>query len=419
VTGEGSHTVAGRYEALLLDLDGVVYRGARAVPGAAETLDAVRRAGGRVLFLTNNSSRTPDQVADGLGSMGIHASSDEVLTSALATADVLRAEGPAGPREATGRPRTAFVIGERGIRDALAAAGFEVVDGEPPSADLVVVGWDRSVDYPKLRTATLLIQRGARLIATNADPSYPAPDGLWPGAGAILAAVTTATGATPTVVGKPAAPMFRAAVARTGAERPLVVGDRLDTDIAGAAAMGWDSLLVFTGASRPADLLDDVDLPTYAVPDIRSLLDDVPAGRFRPAALDDAERVALLLDASGLSADGVAGRLGSTFVCDAGGTLLATFALLDEGAQGLLRSVAVREDVRGKGLGILATASAAGEARRRGIARLSLFSETAEGFFRALGFRTIPREELDPSIGESAHAREECAASAVAMVRDL
>src|SRR5207237_9355226 len=115
---------------------------------------------------------------------------------------------------------------------------IRILDGEADRADLVVVGWDRSADYPKLRTAGLLVERGARLVATNADGSYPAPDGLWPGAGAILAAVTTTTGAPATVVGKPARPMFEAAVRITGASHPLVVGDRIDTDIKGAVTMG-------------------------------------------------------------------------------------------------------------------------------------------------------------------------------------
>src|SRR5207237_9874429 len=110
------------------------------------------------------------------------------------------------------------------------------------------VGFDRSVDYAKLRTACLLVERGARLVATNADTSLPAADGLWPGAGALLAVITTTTGATPTIVGKPGRPMVEAAVRSPAARRPLMVGDRLDTDIAGAAAMGWDTLLVLSGA---------------------------------------------------------------------------------------------------------------------------------------------------------------------------
>src|SRR5262249_14383574 len=146
-----------------------------------------------------------------------------------------------------------------------------VVDDASDGAELVVVGWDRTVTYDKLRNAALLVERGARLVATNADASYPAPDGLWPGAGAILAAITTTTRATPTVVGKPERGMFEAAAARCGARHPLVVGDRLDTDIRGAAAAGMDSLLVLSGAAAAGDLLDGDDLPTFVGVDLRAL----------------------------------------------------------------------------------------------------------------------------------------------------
>ena len=206
--------------------------------------------------------------------MGIEAAPSEVITSANATAALLHREGATG---------TAFVIGERGIRDALAGIGIRVVDGTPERADLVVVGWDRDLTYDRLRTAALLIQRGARLVATNADATYPAPDGLWPGGGAILAAVTTATGATPTVVGKPSRPMFEAAAEDTGARHPLVVGDRLDTDIAGAAAMGWDSLLVLTGASRLEDLPASPALPTFVAGGLTALLETRPPAGARAA----------------------------------------------------------------------------------------------------------------------------------------
>ena len=178
------------YDAVFLDLDGVVYRGDTAIPGAPEVLRSLSAAGVPKAFLTNNASRTPEQVAEALTRMGVDAAADEVLTSAVATAELLAREGYAGSR--------AYAVGERGVRTALAAVGILVVDEPSAGADLVVVGWDRSVDYDKLRNASLLVERGARLVATNADASYPAPDGLWPGAGAILAAITTTTGATAT-----------------------------------------------------------------------------------------------------------------------------------------------------------------------------------------------------------------------------
>jgi HAD superfamily hydrolase (TIGR01457 family) len=255
--------LADRYDCFLLDLDGVVYRGDHAVPGAALTLIGLREAGKRVTFMTNNSSKTPEQVADTLVGLGIPASPDEIVTSALATADLLASRGGG----------SAFVVGESGIRTALVAAGLTLMDGEPDRTDLVVVGWDRTVDYAKLRTAALLVQRGAHLVATNADVSFPAPDGLWPGAGALLSVITSTTGVQAEVVGKPHAPLFETALRRAGGGRPLVIGDRLDTDIGGAAALGWDCLLVLTGVTTSEDLADAPVRPTYVGADLSVLVD--------------------------------------------------------------------------------------------------------------------------------------------------
>jgi HAD superfamily hydrolase (TIGR01457 family) len=258
--------LASRYDALLLDLDGVLFRGAETVPGGPETLAALRADGHRIAFVTNNSARTPEQVADKLAGHGYEAHPGEVVTSALATADVL------GERGAT----EAYVVGEEGIRRALADAGVGVLEGEPTTAPYVVVGWDREATYAKLRTACLLVERGATLIATNADPSYPAQDGFWPGAGALLAAITTTTGAEAQVVGKPHPPLYLAALRRAGGDRPLVVGDRLETDIAGAAALGWDSLLVLSGATSVGAAEASPIRPTYVGPDVRVLVTDPP-----------------------------------------------------------------------------------------------------------------------------------------------
>jgi HAD superfamily hydrolase (TIGR01457 family) len=255
--------LAERYDCILFDLDGVLYRGDDAVPAAPPTLAELRTRGVRLVFLTNNSARTPQQVADKLRGIGIEADPAEVVTSALATAELLAERG--GGR--------AFVIGQDGLREALAGAGLEVLDGEPGTADLVVVGFDGQATYAKLKTACLLVQRGAGLIATNADGSYPAADGLWPGAGALLSVITTTTGADPEIVGKPFAPLFEAALRRGGGGRPLVVGDRLDTDIDGAARLGWDSMLVLTGVSGRADVEATGIRPTAIADDVAGLLE--------------------------------------------------------------------------------------------------------------------------------------------------
>lgn len=261
--------LADRYDVLLLDLDGVLFRGDETVPAGPDTLAALRSDGHRLAFVTNNSARTPEQVAQKLQGHGYAARSDEVVTSALATADLLRADGVG----------EAFVVGEDGIRCALEEAGIAVLEGEPSRAECVVVGWDRDVTYAKLKTASLLVQRGARLVATNGDRSYPAPDGFWPGAGALLAVVTTTTGAEPEIVGKPHPPLYLAAVRRLGGEHPLVVGDRLETDIAGARALGWDSLLVLSGATS-RQMADASDVrATYVEPDVGALLQDLAPQR--------------------------------------------------------------------------------------------------------------------------------------------
>jgi glycerol-1-phosphatase len=408
--------VAERYDALLFDLDGVVYRGDAVIPSAPATIAALVERGTSIAYLTNNSSSTPERVAAKLAGMGVPARTDQIVSSGVATAAMLDREGAAGA--------SAFVIGEAGVREALAAVGIDLLDGEPSRADLVVIGWDRSVDYAKLRTAVLLVQRGARLIATNADASYPAPDGLWPGAGAILAAVTTTTGASPTIVGKPGRPMFDAAAERLEASRPLVVGDRLDTDVAGAAAVGWDSMLVLTGAATPAELVLSPVLPSYVAKDLSAVLRPVPPASFRTAAAEDLPGLVGLLGAAGLSADGVQGRLDQTLVSDEPGPggaprPTATACLQVVEGFGILRSVAVRNDLRHGGLGMLATAAAVGRARSLGASHISLFTETAAGFFGRLGFRAVERDALPEPVTSSRHAAEECAASATAMVLEV
>jgi HAD superfamily hydrolase (TIGR01457 family) len=257
--------IAAAYDCILLDLDGVLFRGGDAIPGAAETIASLRAAGRRVVFVTNNAARTPDQVVAHLASVGIEAAIDEVETSALVTATLLADRGI----------RRVAIIGEQGLRSALIDRGIEIAAGDTGSPEAVAVGWDRSVDWDALRRAAIAIERGAAFVATNPDTSYPAPDGLrWPGAGAIVAALVATTGIEPEVVGKPAAPLLEAALRRAGGGIPLVVGDRLDTDIEGATRLGWDSLLVLTGISTKDDLDGSTATPTFVGEDLRAILSD-------------------------------------------------------------------------------------------------------------------------------------------------
>ena len=255
--------LADPYDVILLDLDGVLYRWPDPIPGAADAVAALREAGKRLAFVTNNSSRTPAQVAERLRSVGVTASSEEVVTSALVTARILSERGV----------RSAFVVGEEGLVEALGAAGIEAVHGLGDEPDVVVVGFDRGADYTKLKDASVLVERGIPLVASNADPSFPAPGGeSWPGAGALLAAIETTTGARGEVFGKPEAALFERALASAGGGRPIVVGDRLDTDIAGAVRLGWDSALVLTGATRRDEVEGSPWRPTIVLDDLSGLV---------------------------------------------------------------------------------------------------------------------------------------------------
>jgi 4-nitrophenyl phosphatase len=230
---------------LVCDLDGVVYRGNLPVPGSDIALGALDAAGWKIIFSTNNSGRTPEEVADRIRSItGYPARPEQVVTSAAAAAAML----------ADTKPLT-FVLGGNGITDALEKAGIPVTSSGT-GADAVVVGLATGLTYDWLRTAASAVMAGARLVATNDDPTFPAEDGLWPGAGAMVAAVETASGVKAEVAGKPFAPM-RDIIRRNLGPGPVwVVGDRPDTDLALAwAEPGWKAALVLTGVAR-----DDHDL---------------------------------------------------------------------------------------------------------------------------------------------------------------
>jgi HAD superfamily hydrolase (TIGR01457 family) len=393
------------YEAFLLDLDGVVYRGTEVVPGAARALARLRESGRRVLFLTNNSARTPEQIVEKLEGLGVAADPGEVVTSAQALAGFLA--GRDGDR-------TAFVIGEDGVREALRDAGIEVLEGEPDRAGYVVVGWDRDLTYDDLRTASVLVGRGATLVATNADASYPAEGGeLWPGAGSILAAVETATGVAAEVAGKPDAPLFEAALERAGTRSAAVIGDRIETDIAGARGAGLDGILVWTGAASPANLLDHDSLPVATLDGLEGLFEERPRARLRPAGPPDAVRVIALLEEAGLDA---AEAPTETVVAIDGGDVVGTAACDVQGDQAYLRSVTVSESARGFGVGALVTAAAVRDAVARGARGVYLVTESAEGFFARLGFELLERRALPAWV----RARStECSESASPMTRSV
>jgi HAD superfamily hydrolase (TIGR01450 family) len=253
------------YDAALFDLDGVVYLGPHAVPGAVSALRALWERGTTVMYVTNNAARPAQVVIDQLTALGIAADDSSVLTSAQVAASALAAEWPRGTK--------ALVSGSANLAGLLGEAGFQIVEGADDHPALVVQGYDPDLSWRRLDEATLAIQDGARWYATNADASRPTDRGLVPGVGGAIAVIATALGQSPVVFGKPHLPMLREALRRTGAERPIFVGDRLDTDISGAQAAGMDSLLVLSGAHGKFDLASSDDVhPTCIGQDVGALL---------------------------------------------------------------------------------------------------------------------------------------------------
>ena len=267
--------LADGYDLVILDLDGVVYLGTEPVPGAVDAVNRLRERGTALVFATNNAARRPDEVATALGGLGIPAGPDEVLTSPQAAAALL------ADRLAPGS--AVLVVGTDALSTEVAGVGLTPVSraGERPAA--MVQGYGPRVGWPELAEACVAIRSGALWVATNRDRTLPSPRGPLPGNGALIAVLTTALGREPDeVVGKPAPTLFRRAAQRAGASRPLVVGDRLDTDIEGAVRAGMDSLLVLTGVTTPAELFAAPPdrRPTHVAPDLTALftVDSGPDG---------------------------------------------------------------------------------------------------------------------------------------------
>jgi len=221
------------------DLDGVIWRGEEPIPGAADAVAALRAAGCTVGFMSNNSSVPVGEVAAKLGRFGIAVPEEQVLTSAMAAADLLTETMPA--------PARVLACAGPGVFEALTHAGYEVVTEGP--ADAVVVGFHRTFDFDGLQRAADAVRAGARFVATNLDATYPIPGGLLTGAGSIVAAVSTASGRTPEVAGKPSPPAAAMVRHRLG-ERGVMVGDRPTTDGALADQLGWPFALVLSGVAQ-------------------------------------------------------------------------------------------------------------------------------------------------------------------------
>ena len=254
------------YDGVLFDLDGVVYLGPVAVPGAPPAIAALREREVPVGFVTNNAARTPEAVAAHLTELGIPAGTADVVTSAQAGAQLLRRDLPAGAK--------VLAVGGDGVRQALAEVGLTGVGSADDEPVAVLQGYGVDLTWQDLIEATVAIHHGARWVATNDDPTRPTDRGLVPGNGAAVAAVRVAVPIDPEVAGKPYRPLLDVTVARLGASRPLFVGDRLDTDIAGAVNAGLDGMLVLTGSHGAADLLtaSKGSRPTHLGYDVGALL---------------------------------------------------------------------------------------------------------------------------------------------------
>jgi HAD superfamily hydrolase (TIGR01450 family) len=254
-----------RYDHFLVDLDGCVWVGDEAVDGARDAVTALREAGKSVMFLTNEVRHAPEDFVRKLWRLGFQASLAEVLTA-----------GAALQFQLAGRDHgSAFVVGSQALVDHVAAAGLRVLNRTPfaTRADVVVVGAHEDFDYDELRTATQAVLRGAELVAAGRDPTFVMPDGPWPATGAVLAAIEAATGRrTALVAGKPEPAMYDAARDRLGPGRILGVGDRLDTDVAGARRAGMDSALVLTGATTQAEADAADPKPTFVADSLAALV---------------------------------------------------------------------------------------------------------------------------------------------------
>ncbi len=265
----------GNVRAVLLDMDGVVYRGRQPLPGVQEMLDYLERTGRQWLFVTNNATKTPEMFVQTLAQMGIQAAPGHILSSALATASWLADEYPARGR--------VQVVGMSGLILALLDQGFTLA-ADPFQADFVVAAADFDLTFRKVADATLAIRNGARFVGTNIDASWPSEQGELPGAGSILALLETASGVAPTVIGKPFPGMFQQAMRMLGVgpEETLMVGDRYETDIVGAIKLGILTAGVLTGVTseegfRQADPPPDLILP--GLPALLALLQAADQGR--------------------------------------------------------------------------------------------------------------------------------------------
>ncbi|NJE54578.1 HAD-IIA family hydrolase [Thermococcus sp. 21S9] len=256
---------------IIFDMDGVIYRGNRPIDGSREVIEYLKEKGIPFVFLTNNSTKTPEAYQQKLLSMGIDVPAERIVTSGLATRLYM---------ERHVKPGKVFVIGGKGLHEEMKRLGWGTVsleecrEGKWKEIAHVVVGLDPELTYEKLKYGTLAIRNGASFIGTNPDTTYPAEEGLYPGAGAIIASLKASTGREPIIIGKPNEPAYEIVREKLGpVDEIWMVGDRLDTDIAFAKRFGMKAIMVLTGVSTLEDVERSEVKPDLVLPSIKELLD--------------------------------------------------------------------------------------------------------------------------------------------------
>ena len=367
--------LAAGYRGIVLDLDGVVYLGDEVVPAAPAALEGVRGLGVRLAFVTNNSFRPPQRVAERLGRLGVKAAVEEVLTSANATVRLLGGEdGLDGTK--------VLVVGGPGLRQALEDAGARLLDAAAwREAEVVAVGFDPDLTYDRVRTAALAIRAGARFVGSNPDTTLPTPEGFWPGAGATLAMLRAATGVPPEVAGKPERALFETAAAAIGPGPYLMVGDRADTDLDGAHRLGWATALVLSGVVTAADLPDLTVAPDHLLADVGGLLDP-PGPVIRRAAPADAQAVATLL--ADRQEPQATHDPATTLVATDGARVVGAVAWRRRGELAVITGPVVEGRWRDRLVGTRLLVAACVAARGAGLRRVAA---PGHGFLARLGFR--------------------------------
>ncbi|HET8560296.1 MAG TPA: HAD-IIA family hydrolase [Marmoricola sp.] len=259
------------YDLAVLDLDGVVYVGREAVERAVGSISEARARGMKIAFVTNNAARTPDAVAAHLRALGLEASADDVVSSAQAAAHLLARDLEAGAE--------VYLMGGDGLEQALLERGLRPVTSPGEGVAAVAQGYGPEMPWRRVVDGAILVASGLPWVASNTDMTIPTERGLGPGNGTLVDLVAGFADREPRVAGKPQAALFDETIERVGGERPLFVGDRLDTDIAGAVAVGWDSLLVMTGVTGLAELVaaPSAQRPSYLAADLSGLLEQHPA----------------------------------------------------------------------------------------------------------------------------------------------